>query len=158
LACERIATELARQLAPEAGRDRVSVRPGTGSVVVERTRGELDVDAVVRRLRELVASEHADDGRPLSEARPVAMGTTKLAKAVVSAMKTLNNDLRVELEGEADLATLAPIFLAFASAAEISIIGEIPAPSWSSLLWYSLRIFATFNPEVERVEVTDRAT
>jgi hypothetical protein len=141
-ACERVAHALA-----EGGLyQRVTVRPVTGSVIVEDEDRTPDARALARRLAELLAAERDDAGRPLHEPRPEEHpGPTRIAKAVAHAAAAINGDVREALDDRADLGTILPVFFAMAGLSEIGKAGKLPTPSWFNLLWWSLRSFMTFN-------------
>ena len=149
-ACDRVA----RAGAHEPGVARVTVRPATGSVIVEGDEGTLDAAALQARLAELVRDERDEHGRPIAELRPHDYpGPTRVARAVVSAASSINGDVRAALDERADLGTLLPVIFAAAGLAEVGVTGEMPVPSWFNLLWWSLRSFMTFNLQaVEEVE------
>jgi hypothetical protein len=140
------ATRIATDLAREAGVDRVGIRPMTGSVIVEGPPGELDPEGILLRLSTLVGELEAKS--PRSSER-LETATTRLAEAISRSFRELNAQVREALHGEADLGSLTSVFLGLASLAEVSVTGKLPAPSWSSLLWYSLRSFSVFNPALE---------
>lgn len=142
-ACERVA----ERLAGEGTFDRVSVRPLTGSIVLERDQGDLDAHAAVQKLREVLEAERNDQGEPLLSAPRVHDGPTRLARALVTATRELNEDIATALDRHADLATLGPFALFLAGALHVSVTGQVPAPPWSSLFWYSLRSFLSFNQD-----------
>lgn len=139
------ATRIASELAGEAGVERVGIRPTTGSVIVEGHPGELDAERIALRLSQLIADFEADSAR---SREGVEAATTRLAEVIGRSLRLLNAQVREALHGEADLGSLAPLFLTFASLVEVSVTRKLPAPSWSTLLWYSLRSFIVFNPEI----------
>jgi hypothetical protein len=144
-ACQRIAD----QLATYQDYDHVGIRPVTGSVVIQRESGGLDATKEAEKLESLLAHEVDDAGRPIARlvvAKEVFV-TTRLAEAVVHAMREINSDFRAALQGEADLGTLGPLALVVVGVAHVSWSGRLPAPPWSSLAWYALRTFVSFNYE-----------
>jgi hypothetical protein len=154
-ACRRIAD----QLATESDYDRVSVRPLTGSVIIERETPELVAADIGARLGALVSHETTEDGRALIGSEPERPRGTKLAAAIVRATHRINADLRAALDDEADLGTLAPLGLVALGALHVSLSGQLPAPPWSSLVWYAVRTFNSFNgaaikEAVERAEAS----
>jgi hypothetical protein len=153
-ACERVARALAR----EGGVSRVTVRPATGSVIVEGDESALDAGALRARLMALARDERDEQGRPLDALGPHDYpGPTRVARAVASAVSSINGDVRSTLDERADLGTLLPVVFAVAGLAEVGATGEMPAPSWFNLLWWSLRSFMTFNLQaVEEVEHPSR--
>lgn len=142
-ACEATAERLANEI----DFDSISVRPLTGSVVVVRMGGNLDAEAIRRRLVELIALGRTAEGRPLADERRRLEGNTRVARAVASAVRTLNDRVREALDSEADLKILVPIALATASMLQPALTGRLSGPPWSQLLWYSLRSFMTLNRE-----------
>jgi hypothetical protein len=153
-ACERVARALSR----ERGVSRVTARPATGSVIVEADEGTLDAATLQARLVELARDENDEQGRPLADLGPHDYpGPTRVARAVVSAVSSINGDVRSTLDERADLGTLLPVVFAVAGLAEVGVTGEMPVPSWFNLLWWSLRSFMTFNLQaVEEVEHPSR--
>jgi hypothetical protein len=151
-ACERIAEELARQ----PGCEVVTVRPLTGSVVVERGEGALDPEGLRARLTDLVARALDDEGHPLGAPPPGGQpGPTRVARAVARAFVAINADVRAAMDDRADLGTILPVVFASAGFAEVGVTGKLPAPAWFNLLWWSLRSFMTFNPGALLEEIRD---
>ncbi|WP_437579716.1 HMA2 domain-containing protein [Sorangium sp. So ce887] len=141
-ACEGVAA----QLAADPGCEVVTVRPATGSVIVERLEGGLDPERLRARLAELVGEARADDGHLLAAPRPEGHpGPTRVARAVAHAVVGINADVREAMDYRADLGTLLPVFFATAGLAEVGVTRRLPAPAWFNLLWWSLRWFMTFN-------------
>jgi hypothetical protein len=134
-ACLRVA----RKLAEEPAHGRVSVRPQTGSVIVESEDATLDAHEVARRLAGLV------DAEVLARPRPFAASRTRLARAIGQAAHEINNDVRSALDDKADLGTLLSMGFAIGGLSEVAVKGTLPVPSWFNLLWWSLRSFMTFN-------------
>ncbi|AGP35630.1 HMA2 domain-containing protein [Sorangium cellulosum] len=142
-ACERVA----EQLAADPGCEAVTVRPVTGSVIVERLKGGLDAERLRARLAELVGEARDDDGRLIVAPRPEGHpGPTRVARAVAHAVAGINADVREAMDYRADLGTLLPVFFAAAGIAEVGATRRLPVPAWFNLLWWSLRWFVTFNP------------
>jgi len=143
-ACQRIAN----QLATEQDYDRVSIRPPTGSIILERASNGLDAESEAEKLRAILVHEVGDDGRPLIGAHAARgpLAATRLAEALVESARGLNADFCVALQGKADLGTLGPLALIAAGAAQVSLSGNLPIPPWSSLVWYAFRSFISFNP------------
>jgi hypothetical protein len=140
--CERVASALAR----EGAFDRVTVRPSTGSVLVEGREGTITADELAARVCELVAAERDEDGRPLTALGPERYpGPTRIAHAVAHAFAGINGDVRAALDHRADLGTLLPVIFAVAGIAEVGLKGRMPVPTWFNLLWWSVRSFMTFN-------------
>jgi len=139
-ACERIAHRLARDFEHH----RVAVRPLTGSVIVQRETGSIDGRALVSRLSELLAREHDEQGRPLFEPRDVA-GPTPLARAILSAVRDINGDVKRALDGKGDMATLAPLVMAASAVGRIAATGDISHVPWFNMFWFSLQSFLSFN-------------
>jgi hypothetical protein len=140
--CERIAD----QLAQERERNRVSIRPVTGSIVIQRDVGPIDAVALANRIEEILRGERDDRGEPLRAATKYE-GPTRLARALVDTVRALNEDIGKALNGEADLGTLGPFALLLSGAVHVAVSGNLPAPPWSSLFWYSLRSFLSFNQD-----------
>jgi len=130
------------------------VRPLTGSVLIEDDEACLDAGELVARLRELVQTEHDEQGRLLGAA---ALGDqpspTRVARAVAHAASGLNADIGDLLDHRADLGTLLPVLFAAAGVAELGATGKMPAPTWFNLLWWSMRAFMTFNLRAVEEEV-----
>ncbi|XYI01151.1 HMA2 domain-containing protein [Sorangium sp. So ce1128] len=142
-ACERVA----EQLAADPGCEVVTVRPATGSVIVERLDGALDPERLRGRLAELVNDARDDEGHLLVAPPPDAHpGPTRVARAVAHAVAAINADVREAMDYRADLGTLLPVVFATAGLAEVGVTRRLPAPAWFNLLWWSLRSFMTFNP------------
>ncbi len=141
-ACEHVARELARGF----DLDRVVVRPVTGSVIVQDASSALDPGALVARLEDLLARGLEEDGAALTDEPRDGQSSTRLARALSTAARGINDDVRKALHGKADLASLAPLLLFAASAAEVSIAGKLVRVPWYNLLWYGLRSFLAFNP------------
>lgn len=151
-ACERVA----RTLAASGPFARVTVRPLTGSILVEDDRTTLDAAALLERLREPVETERDEQGRFLvSLDLQEHPGPTRVARAVVHAMSAINADVGERLEHRADLATLLPVLFAAAGVAELGATGKMPVPNWYNLLWWSMRAFMTFNLRAVEEEVED---
>jgi hypothetical protein len=151
-ACGRVA----RALAEGGAFARVTVRPLTGSVLIEDDEALLDPGALVERVRALIQTEHDEAGRLLGEGGPADHPTpTRLARVVARAASGINADVGARLDHRADLGTLLPIFFAAAGVAELSVTGKMPAPSWFNLLWWSMRAFMTFNLRAVEEEVED---
>ncbi|WP_437985907.1 HMA2 domain-containing protein [Sorangium sp. So ce117] len=141
--CERIAEQLAADSACEV----VSIRPMTGSVIVERSEGGLDPERLRARLAGLVDGAREDDGHPLGAPRPEGHpGPTRVARAVAHAFAGINADVREAMDYRADLGTILPVVFAAAGLAEVGATRRLPVPAWFNLLWWSLRWFMTFNP------------
>ncbi len=143
---------VARTLAEDPAHERVSARPWTGSIVIEREDGaacagpNLDAEGIARRVSDLVAAERAPDGHPLTAHRPERHpGPTRVAHAVAHAAREINTSVSEALDHRADLATLLPVAFAAGGFAEIAATGKLPVPSWFNLVWWSLRSFMTFN-------------
>ena len=150
-ACARVARALG-----EMGYARVSLRPTTGSVIVEDDERPPDAAAILARLGELVRAERDEEGRPLGSLRPEEHpGPTRVARAVAHAVAGVNADVRAALDDRADLGTLLPVFFAAAGIAEVASSGKMPVPTWFNLLWWSLRSFMTFNIRAVEDEVRD---
>ncbi len=150
-ACERVARAL-------AGEDfaRLTVRPSTGSVIVEDPARPLDAAALARRLEDLCRAERDQEGRPLGEPPPGNHpGPTRIARAVAHAAAGINADVRAALDDRADLGTLLPVLFAAGGVAELVTTGKMPVPTWFNLLWWSLRSFMTFNIRAVEEEVLD---
>jgi hypothetical protein len=137
--CQRIAN----QLASERDYDKVSIRPVTGSVIIERDASPLDPPNVIEHLEAVLSHEVTESG-PRTDADGAR--ATRLAAALAAAVRGLNADVNLALDGEADLATLGPFALLAFAAAHVSITGNLPAAPWSSLVWYAIRSFISFNP------------
>jgi hypothetical protein len=141
-AAERIAAALAR----EGTFDRVTVRPSTGSILVEGPEGTVHAPALAARVGELVLAERDDEGSPLVSRTPEPLpGPTRVARAVAHAALGINGDVRAALDHRADIGTLLPVIFATAGLAEVAITGRVPVPTWFNLLWWSMRSFMTFN-------------
>lgn len=151
--CERIA----HRLANESDVDRVVVRPITGSVIVEQSSPGLDPKDLARRLERMLADESGDH-QTLDDGGGWAAGSTRLARALVIASRGIDDDVRQALGGEADLRSLVPLALVAMSAAEVSISGKLPAVPWSSLVWYAVRSFISFNAPAIREHENKGAT
>jgi hypothetical protein len=152
-ACARVAEAIARE-GPFA---KVTVRPQTGSVIVEGEPGSIAADRLVQRLAELVAEERDDEDRPLATAkREPAPGPTRVARVVAHAVAGINADVRSALDERADLGTLFPVFFGLCGLAEVGSTGKMPVPTWFNLLWWSLRSFMTFNIEAVEEEIHDQ--
>jgi hypothetical protein len=153
-ACERVA----QAIAGEGRFARVRVRPSTGSIVVEDDDGAIPVEALAEKVRELVAGERDEQGRPLAELRPDDHpGPTRVAQAVAHAVAGINADVREALDQRADLGTILPVFFAAAGIAEVARTREMRGPSWFNLLWWSLRSFMTFNIRAVEEEIQNGA-
>ncbi|WP_437801429.1 HMA2 domain-containing protein [Sorangium sp. So ce693] len=141
--CERIAEKLAADPACEV----VSIRPMTGSVIVERSEGELEPERLRALLAGLVDGARDDDGHPIGAPRPEGHpGPTRVARAVAHAFAGINADVREAMDYRADLGTILPVVFAAAGLAEVGATRRLPVPAWFNLLWWSLRWFMTFNP------------
>ncbi|XXX80386.1 HMA2 domain-containing protein [Sorangium sp. So ce134] len=150
----RVCQRVAEQLAADPGCEVVTVRPFTGSVIVERLDGGLDPERLRARLAELVAEARDDDGHPIAAPRPEGHpGPTRVARAVAHAVAGINADVREAMDYRADLGTLLPVFFAAAGLAEVGVTRRLPAPAWFNLLWWSLRWFMTFNPSAVSEEL-----
>ena len=151
-ACERVA----RALAAGGALGRVTVRPLTGSVLIEDDEACLDPGALLARLRELVQTEHDEGGRLLGVAPPGEHPSpTRVARAVAHAASGINADVGAMLDHRADLGTLLPVFFAAAGVAELGAGDKMPVPTWFNLLWWSMRAFMTFNLRAVEEEVED---
>lgn len=151
-ACERVA----RALAAGGTFARVTVRPATGSVLLEDDQGTLDAGALAERLREVVRTERDEQGRLLTSLGPEDHpGPTRIARAVVRAVSDLNADVGARLDHRADLGTLLPVLFAAAGLAELGATGRMPVPTWFNLLWWSMRAFMTFNIRAVEDEVQE---
>jgi hypothetical protein len=144
-ACERVA----RALSPAEGMgswDRVTVRPATGSVILEGRDVAPAAPALREKLEALLRDEHDEEGRRLVDLGVAHHpGPTRIARAVVHAVAGINADVRAALDERADLGTLLPVVFAVAGIAEVGATGEMPGPTWFNLLWWSMRSFMTFN-------------
>ncbi len=152
-ACARVA----RALADDGAFDRVTVRPATGSVIVENEGDErpLSAAALQAKLVELASAERDDEGRLLTELGPEDHpGSTRIARAVVRAAAGINADVRAALDDRADLGTVLPVIFALGGIAEVGATGRMPVPTWFNLLWWSLRSFMTFNIRAVEEEVS----
>jgi hypothetical protein len=157
LAGQRAAAErVARALADDPSVFRVTVRPATGSVILESEEGVLSADDLAARLRALVMAERDEQGRPLPELGPDDHpGPTRVARALVHAVAGINADVREALDQRADLGTILPVVFAAMGVAEVGVTGKMPVPTWFNLLWWSLRSFMTFNIRAVEEEVGD---
>jgi hypothetical protein len=141
-ACVRVAEQLTR----EPGCETVSIRPLTGSVIIECSGGKLDPESLRARLAEIVAAERDQAGLPLTARQPVQHpGPTRVARAVTHAFAAINADVRDAMDNRADLGTILPVIFATAGLAEVAMTRRMPVPAWFNLLWWSLRTFMTFN-------------
>jgi hypothetical protein len=141
-ACGRVA----EQLAQEPGCETVSVRPLTGSVIIEGRGGKLDPESLRVRLDAIVAAERDQAGLPLTARQPEQHpGPTRVARAVTHAFAAINADVRDAMDNRADLGTILPVIFASAGLAELAITRKMPVPAWFNLLWWSIRAFMTFN-------------
>ncbi|WP_437592551.1 HMA2 domain-containing protein [Sorangium sp. So ce1000] len=141
--CERIAEQLAADPACEV----VSVRPITGSVIVERTVGGLEPERLRALLAGLVEEACDDDGHRIAAPRPEGHpGPTRVARAVAHAFAAINADVREAMDYRADLGTILPVVFAVGGLVEVGATRRLPVPAWFNLLWWSLRWFMTFNP------------
>lgn len=148
--------QIARALAAEGTFDKVTVRPSTGSVIVEGPEGTLAPEVIAARVRELVLDERDEEGRSLTALRIQRQpGPTRIARAVAHAAAGINRDVRVALGHRADLGTLLPVFFATAGIAEVAVTGRLPVPTWFNLLWWSMRSFMTFNISALQEEEND---
>jgi hypothetical protein len=151
-----VCARVARALADEDGPTRVTVRPATGSVILEGEEGALAASPLAARLEALVREERDEKGRLLSELRHEDQpGPTRIARAVVHAVAEINTDVRRALDERADLGTILPVIFALAGLSEVSATGKMPGPSWFNLLWWSLRSFMTFNIRAVEEEVEE---
>jgi hypothetical protein len=154
-ACARVASALAS----EGPFTKVTVRPATGSVIVEGEPGSLAADRLAQRLADLVAAEHDEQGHLLVEPRSeLHPGPTRVARAVAHAVASINTDVRGSLDERADLGTILPVIFALGGMAEVAATGKMPVPTWFNLLWWSLRSFMTFNIEAVEEEIHDGDT
>jgi hypothetical protein len=152
-ACERVAEALGA-----LGYGRLTVRPATGSVIVEDEDRPVDAAAVLARLRALVFAERDEQGRELRALGPGDQpGPTRIAHVVAHAVAGINADVRAALDDRADLGTVLPVLFAAAGIAEVASEGEMPVPTWFNLLWWSLRSFMTFNIRAVEEEVRNGA-
>jgi hypothetical protein len=142
-ACQRIADRLAREFEGH----RIAIRPQTGSVFAQLDAGTVDAEALAERLAALMAQEHDERDHPLLERRGQAGRPTDLARAIVTAFRGVNDDVRAALDGKADLAALAPVILAVSSAAQVALGKDMTQVPWFNLLWYSVRTFLSFNED-----------
>jgi hypothetical protein len=141
-ACRRIAERLAEE---PGAHDMVSVRVSTGSVVLVSKERDLDPEALLGRLNELVRAEHDENGTPLADLPHAPPGPTNIARSVARAFSHLNADVRTHLHHRADLAALVPVVFATLGLVQIAVTRKMPAPAWFNLLWWSLRSFLSFN-------------
>jgi hypothetical protein len=154
-ACRRIAWVLARDPAYE----RVSVRPGTGSVFATREDGAIDAEDLASHVSGLVEAERDAEGEPLVGRSPRDVpGPTRVAHAVAHAVSQINADVSAALDHRADLGTLLPVAFAIGGVVEVSKTGKLPVPTWFNLLWWSLRSFMTFNVRAIESEVSRTAS
>jgi hypothetical protein len=137
LVWHRAASErVARALAAEGDFDRVTVRPATGSVIVDGAEGSLSPSVLSAKLEDLLRGERDEEGRLLADLRPEDHpGPTRIARAVVQAVSGINDDVRVALDDRADLGTLLPVCFAAAGVVEVATTGRLPVPTWFNLLW-----------------------
>jgi hypothetical protein len=151
-ACARVA----EAIAGAGSFARVTVRPATGSVIVEGEGVSREAARLAQRLHELLLDERDDEGRLLAALRPEDRpGPTRVARAVVHAAAAINDDVRAALDDRADLGTLLPVLFAAAGVAEVGATCEMPVPTWFNLLWWSLRSFMTFNLRALEEEVDE---
>jgi hypothetical protein len=138
--------EIARALAADEDLAKVTVRPTTGSVIVEGDERALSADALAQKLAALLADARDEEGRRLADLRPEDHpGPTRIARAVVRAVVGINGDVRAALDDRADLGTILPVIFAMLGITEAGVTRRLPAPTWFNLLWWSLRSFMTFN-------------
>ena len=142
-ACQRIADQLAYQFPDH----RIAVRPQTGSVIAELESGDIDADTLAQRFAALLAQERDERDRPLLASHAEPRGPTALARAVVTAFRGLNDDVRTALDGRADLGTLASLALAASGVTQIARRGEFQPVQWFNLLWFSMGTFLSFNSD-----------
>jgi hypothetical protein len=140
--CRRIAENLAQSTNPV---DKVTVHVLTGSIIVETSAENVNVDALLARLRECVQAE-------ASQFPPTVSGPTKIGQSVARAFAGLNADVRGGLHHRADLATLLPVFLGTLALGTIVTTGRVPAPAWFNFCWWSFRAFLTFNKDAATEE------
>jgi len=152
--CRRIAETLASS---EGTFERVTVRPSTGSVIIEGGVEPIDGEALAARLHALIDNERDEKGNRLTDFHPDEHpGPTRVARAVTHAFFEINGDVRAALGHRADLGTILPVFFAAAGLSEVAVTGKLPVPTWFNLLWWSLRSFMTFNTSAIEAELHER--
>lgn len=140
--CRRIAERFAQSA---GAHDKITIRVITGSIIVEGPDGNINVDALLERLRKCVQAE-------VSQFPPITSGSTKIAQSVARAFAALNSDVRHGLRHRADLAALLPVFLGTLAVGQVVTTGRLPAPAWFNFCWWSFRAFLTFHKDAATEE------
>jgi hypothetical protein len=140
--------------ATHPGVEDVALRPLTGSVLVRYDHESLDTRSVLDLVRDATGARLVLG--PSEPAPPRVSGDgepTRLAVAAARFFEDVNQDVRRAFDGHADLSTLLPLsFLGF-GLAEVVVTGEVPAPPWWNLCWWSFRAFHLLNePAIEQAE------
>ena len=126
----------------------VSVSLGTGSVLVLYDREVLSADeaaGIVRRACGGPRLLEAGEEPPPLPAPPPSKEPSRLAVATAAFFEQVNEDVRRATDGHADLATLLPVGFVGFGLLEVAVTGDVPAPPWWSLFWWSFRSFISLN-------------
>ena len=140
--CHRVAEALAK---PKTFCGTISVHVLTGSIIIEAPDEPLDADVWLELVRETIKSE-------MKSVQEGSSGPSKVAQSIARAFAALNADVRGGLHQRADLAALLPVGLAVLGIGRIVTTGQLPAPAWFNLGWWSFRAFMTFHKNAANVE------
>jgi hypothetical protein len=142
------ATALADDLAELPGMIEVAVRPSTGSVLCTFEADALDAARIIAAVRRCTGVTRVLDAQEELTApttvEPVAAGSS-VARALVDAVRGVNQDVLRESGGRMDLATLASLGFFAAGAMEIAASRRLPAPPWFNLAWWAVRTLTEFE-------------
>jgi hypothetical protein len=153
------AGEIADRLVREHGVLDVTVNPGTGSLLVVYDPAAQDARSVARIALEATGARRvlAPDEESPRPAAPAPGGPSRLAVATAAFFEELNADVRRATEGGTDLATLLPLAFVGFGLLEVAVTGDVPAPPWWSLFWWSFRSFLSLNDPAIRIAAEKRA-
>lgn len=141
--------QVADALAAVAGVRQVTVRPYTGSVLIEHDEA-LPLASLVDTVRGALSIEHvlaAGERPPLDTEVPPF---SSIARKLVIAVREIDRDIRRGSEGTVDLGMLATLGFFGAGAVEVVASGKLPLPPWFNLAWWGFRTFMTTEqPEMD---------
>ncbi len=146
------ASALAEALGRMEGIARVTVRPFTGSVLVEFDPEQVDAEHVLQAVTTLtgivhhVHGEEPDPDEIAGYARIAATEGALLARTVVRAFRGLNVDLLQATGGRMDLGFAITLGFFTMGVAQLIRQRRVPAPPWFNLGWWAFRTFT----EVEK--------
>jgi hypothetical protein len=133
---------VADALAATSGVHEVTVRPFTGSILIEHD-PEVSAADLLELVQRVVSCERVlarDEQPPVDPAVP---GLSKIAKLAANAFREIDRDILRVSQGSLDLGTLTTLGFFGAGAIQLAFEREVEMPPWFNLAWWGYRTFMT---------------